>query len=299
MNFSYTYAYKEKLYIGASIGVPKLTYSSTTTHVEYDDKDSMRVTITSGNSYTTTYTDSLPGVYPDKLGFNSLNYTEYFSTSGSGVNFKIGAVVRLTDYIRVGAYYHTPTIYTLRDVYYNKMSATFDKNKTSPLETKYPDDKGGYFDYKIVTPAKMGLSAGFIINRIAAVGVEYELVDYRTAQLLSTNISDFAGVNTVIKHKYAIGSNVRAGVEWNVKPVMLRAGYNMQGSPFGNAFTGSFVRHTVSLGAGFRSKSNFFADLVWYKNVSTEDYYMFTSIPTKSVIRYNNSMLAATVGVKF
>ena len=125
------------------------------------------------------------------------------------------------------------------------------------------------------------------------------MVNYKTAYLSSATPTDFAGVNSIIKNKYSFSSNVRAGVEFNVKPVMIRAGYNMQGSPFGNSFTGSFVRQTVSLGVGFRSKNNVFYDFVWYKNFTGENYYMFTTINQKSQINYSSSMLAATIGIKF
>ena len=300
LNFSYAYSYKDKYYIGGSIGAPRITYTSTTTHSEADDKDSMRVTVTSPTTFSTTYSGGLPsGYYPDKLGFNSLAYTEYFSTSGSGINLKLGGVVRLNDYVRVGFHYHTPTLlYNLRDIYYNTMISTFDKDKTNILQTKYPAD-GGYFNYKIITPSKFGVSTAFIIKKLCAIDLDYELINYNNAQLSSSNISDFAGVNAVIRHKYTYASNVRAGAEFNVKPVMIRAGYNMQGSPFGNAFTGSFVRQTVSIGLGFRTQTDVYFDIVYYRNFSNEDYYMFTTIDQKARINYNNSMLAVTVGKKF
>lgn len=304
INLSYAYSYKDKFYIGASLGLPRVEYTSTTTHSESDDKDSMRVVQTSPPgatpvTYTNTYIDPPShGFYPNFLGFNSLTYVEYFNTTGKGVNIKLGGVARLNDNVRVGMYYHSPTIFTLEDKYYNTMSSTFDYDKKDVQEFKDPAD-GGYFKYKIITPSRLGINTGFIINKMAAIGLDYEYINYRSAQLSSATVSDFAGVNAVIKHKYSYASNVRAGLELNLKPVMLRFGYNMQGSPFGNAFTGSFVRHTGSIGVGFRSKNNVYYDFVWYKTVSNEDYYMFTTIPVKSSFTFRNSQLAATIGIKF
>lgn len=304
INFSYAYSYKDKYYIGASLGLPRVKFTSTTTHSESDDKDSMKVVLTSApgatpTTYSNTYHDPPPhGFYPDKLGFNSLTYVEYFNTSGKGVNLKLGGVARINDNFRLGMYFHSPTVFTLEDTYYNTMSATFDYDKKNVLEYKDPAD-GGYFKYKIITPSRLGLNTGFIIGKLAAIGLDYELVNYKNAQLSSTTVSDFAGVNAVIKNKYSYASNIRAGIEFNVKPVLLRAGYNMQGSPFGNAFSGSFVRNTFSLGFGFRSKNHLFFDFAWYKTFSSEDYYMFNTIPQKSVLAYRNSQLAATIGIKF
>lgn len=296
-NFSYAYAYKDEFYFGLSLGIPKVEYVSTTTHTERDDKDSMRVGLTS-TSFSTTYSDALPFVYGDKLGFNNLTYVEYFKTTGSGINLKMGGIARLNDNFRVGFYYHTPTIYTLKDEYYNTISASFDKNPSSPTSLKDPEE-GGLFNYKIVTPARVSLNTAIIIKKISVIGIDYEVVNYKTASLASVDIADFAGVNAVIKNKYKLGHNLRVGAEFNVKPIMFRLGYNMQGSPFGDAFTGNFVRQSFCVGAGFRTKNNFYFDLVWVKTISTEDYYLFSTLNSKANLKYNATNLSATVGIKF
>ncbi len=302
-NFSYAYAYKDQFYFGVSLGVPKVEYVSTTIHTEKDDKDSMKIVKNSDSTYSSTYSSPLPFFYTDKLGFNSLTYTEYFKTTGTGVNLKIGGIARLNDYVRVGMYYHTPTIYNLTDQYYNIMSASFDAKPAQPIQMQDPPDAGGYFKYKIVTPGRFSLNTAFIIKKMAVVGVDYEMVNYRTAALSSVDVADFAGANAVIKSKYKTGHNLRVGSELNIKPVMFRLGYNMQGSPFGNTFTGNFVRNSFSVGAGIRTKNNFYVDLVWVKTLSNEDYYYYnTTDPTlnsKALIKYSTVSLSATIGVKF
>lgn len=298
VNVSYAYAYKDKFYLGASVGIPRVTYESTTTHTEEDDRDSMRVIINSDSSYSTTYVDGLPAIYYSKLGFKSLEYTEYFKTTGTGINLKLGGIVRVNDLIRVGLYFHTPTIYRMEDTYYNNMSVTFDKTPLVPVQLQDPAD-GGYFKYRVITPGKVSANVAFIIKKLAVIALDYELVNYRNARLSSTDISDFEGVNSTIKTKYKSGQNVRIGGELNLNPVMVRLGYNMQGSPFGDVFSGSFVRNTFSAGIGFRTKNNFYFDFVVYKTLSKEDYYLYTTLNTKATLKYNSTTLSATVGIKF
>ena len=296
-NFSYAYAYKDEFYFGLSLGIPKVEYVSTTTHTERDDKDSMKVTLTS-TSFSSTYSDGLPFVYGDKLGFNSLTYVEYFKTTGSGLNLKLGGIARVNDNFRIGFYYHTPTIYTLKDEYYNTISASFDKDPSKPITLKDPVD-GGLFNYKIITPGRVSLNTAIIIKKISVIGVDYEVVNYKTASLGSVDVSDFAGVNAVIKNKYKIGHNLRVGAEFNVKPIIFRLGYNMQGSPFGNSFTGNFIRQSFCVGAGFRTKNNIYFDFVWVKTISAEDYFLFSTLNSKANLKYNATNLSATVGLKF
>ncbi|MBA3683526.1 MAG: hypothetical protein H0W73_20525 [Bacteroidetes bacterium] len=302
LNFSYAYAYKDEFYFGVSLGLPRLEYTSTTTHSEADDKDSMRINYTNSNTYTSTYLEEPSNLhynpYYQLRGFNSLTYTEYFKTKGSGVNLKIGGIARLNDNVRLGLYYHTPTIYTLKDEYYNSMTAVFDGDIANPKNWKDPKE-GGYFNYKIITPSRISANAAIIVGKLAAIGIDYEIVNYKNASLSSGEIADFAGVNSVIKNKYTPGHNVRIGTEFNIKPVMLRVGYNMQGSPFGDVFTGSFVRNSFSVGAGFRTRNNLYFDFVWVKTVSNEDYYFFNTLPQKATIKYNATNVSATVGIKF
>lgn len=300
VNISYAYAYKDQYYLGVSLGLPRVEYVSTTTHTERDDKDSMRVAF-GPSGQTDTFVDGLPTLnsyYTSVLAFNSLTYTEYFKTTGSGVNLKIGGVARVSDALRLGIYFHTPTLYNLTDTYYNTMSATFDASPTKSYDSKFPAD-GGIFKYRIITPGRLSLNAAYIIKKLAVIGLDYEYVNYQRAQLSSDNIGDFAYVNNLIKSKYKGGHVIRLGGELNIKPVMIRAGYIMQGSPFGDNFSGSFVRHTFSAGVGIRTKNRWYLDFVLAKSVSTEDYFLFTTLTTKAQLNLSSTMFGATVGIKF
>ena len=103
---------------------------------------------------------------------------------------------------------------------YNTISASFDKDPSKPITLKDPVD-GGLFNYKIITPGRVSLNTAIIIKKISVIGVDYEVVNYKTASLGSVDVSDFAGVNAVIKNKYKIGHNLRVGAEFNVKPIIL------------------------------------------------------------------------------
>jgi hypothetical protein len=301
LNFSYAHSYKDKYYIGVSIGVPQVSYVSTSTHSEVDDRDSMRVGFTTATTYTSTYIGGIPAAYPQYLGFNSLTYTQYLKTTGSGINLKLGAIARVNDALRVGFYYHTPTFYKMTDQYYNSISVAFDANPSNPLTEQYPANSG-YFNYKIVTPSVLGFNAAFLVKKLAVIGVDYELINYKTAQLKNDAddaVTDFSATNQLIKDKYRLGQNFKIGAEINTKPVMFRAGYNMQGSPFGDAFTGDFVRHTFSLGLGIRTKSNVYFDVTWAKTLSNETYQLFTTLDAVSKIKYDITMISATIGAKF
>ncbi len=301
LNLSYAYTYKDKYYVGASFGIPQLDYISTTTHSEADDKDSIRLQFNEDGSYTHTFKEGLPAVhdyYADMGAFNTLTYEEYFKTTGSGINLKLGAVARVNEMLRLGFYYHTPTVFRLRDSYINDMSVTFDKAPKTEEYASYPSD-GGTFNYRLVTPSRVGLNMAWLFGKRAVVGLDYESINYTRSHFSSENLSDFENTNSLIVSKYTRGHNVRAGVEYNLNPFMIRAGYNMNGSPFGDVFSGAFVRNSLSLGFGIRTSNNFYFDVAWVQTVSADDYYLFSDLPVKSKINYSNSLISFTGGIKF
>jgi len=78
--------FNDILYIGATLGLPYTRYLRTTTYFETDIADTIAT-------------------------FDNWSVTEDLYTRGMGVNFKIGAIVRPVDWLRIGAAFHTPTYY--------------------------------------------------------------------------------------------------------------------------------------------------------------------------------------------
>ncbi len=299
INISFAQSENDNFYIGGSIGIPRIKFESTTNHTEVDGNDSMRIGMTSSSSFTSTYNTDLPFVYNNFLGFNSLSYTEFFKTEGYGVNVKLGANVRVNQNVRLGAYFHSPTFYSLTDTYYYKVAASFDYNPLLENVSTFPDENDGIFRYKITSPMRFGFNSGFVIGKIASIGLEYEGIKYQDAKLKADDPAVFNGVNAVIKNKYKYASNIRLGGELNVKPVILRAGYAINGSPFGGLYSGSFDRQTISCGISIRTKNNYFYDITWVRTNTKEAYYMFSTIPIKSNINSVTSALMVSMGLKF
>jgi len=300
INISLAQSHDDNFYIGASLGIPRVKFESTMIHSESDTNDSMRVTSASSSSFSTSYVVEPPFFWSDLLGFNSLRYTEFFKTEGYGINLKLGALFRVNQMVRVGAYFHSPTFFRLTDTYWYKMESTFDQNKDRELESTFPpsEEEGG-FEYRVQTPMRFGLNAGFVFGKVASLGIDYEGIGYDKAKLGSEDPKDFEGVNAVIRNKYKYASNLRIGGELNTHPVMVRAGYALNGSPFGGFLKGDFDRHTLSLGLGLRTKSNYFYDITWYRSSTKEDYYMFSTIDLRSRLTYVSSALLFSVGIKF
>lgn len=286
--FNYAYGYKDKLYIGATLGIPSVSYNYNSVYKEEDDKDSMNV----NTNTSPTYAYLSEGVG----GFKSMSYQETYKTTGTGYNLKLGIIYRAADFIRLGASFHTPTIYNLTDAYVYKMTANYDEGGS--FSTQNPPDNGGRFNYQIITPMKMTGSIALLYKKLGALNIDYDVINYQQASLQSTP-QEFTDVNNTIRTKYNQTSNLRVGAEANLKPLFVRLGYAMYGSPFGDTFSGDFVKSFYTGGIGFR-REKMYLDISFTKSMSNENYYMYNpNFVDKSTLKNSGTTIAVTFGSKF
>ncbi len=230
--------YSNRLYLGATIGIPSVKYKLEKIYEETDDLDTI----------------------PQ---FTSMKYTEQLNTSGNGFNLKIGVIYRITDWVRVGAAFHTPTYFRLTDTWLSEMSS---KIYNQDFATVSPT---GTFQYTLTTPLKAIGSVGFIAGKAGLVSVDYEYVNYSSAKLNSSDYN-FSTENQNVKDRYNGTGNIRIGTEWRYKIFSARAGYTIFGSPYSKSF--KIDNSTASLGLGIRSKG-FFVDAAYLLNFSTKNRY--------------------------
>jgi hypothetical protein len=263
--------YSDKLYFGATVGIPMIRYHETSTYME---------------------TRMNPSVYP----FYSLTYNQYLNTSGVGVNFKAGVIYRPAAWFRIGAAIHTPTYYGyMRDDWNSDITSVFSDN---PQWSNTQYSPLGTYRYHMTTPFRAIGSLAFIISKYGLLSAEYEYVNYNQARFHSSDEYSYESVNGDIKSSYSSPVNVRAGTEWRILNFRVRGGFGYYGSPYG---AGSTVgeRWVASGGVGYRGKY-FFVDMAYTWSKMTQDYYFYDPTlvnPSKNTLRSN--LISTTFGVRF
>jgi hypothetical protein len=275
--FTFAHAFDDKVYLGATLGVPLIKYSRNSTYTEFDSKSRVPY-------------------------FRSLQYEEQLVTSGSGVNLKVGGIYRVNESVRIGAYVHTPTLINMNDNYQYTMTSGFDNyvwipaNNDTALGGK--QSYTGFFKYRLYTPMRAGVSAAYVYKHFLAANIDAEFVDYGMARY-KDNGNYLNSMNLVIAKKYTGTANIRAGAELNLQPFVIRVGYAGYGSPFGS-FTGKFARSMYTAGVGFKHKSNTYFDLGVLYSRWKEDYYLYDpSLVNATSLSNSVVYVTATVGVKF
>ena len=178
------------------------------------------------------------------------------------------------------------------------MSSSFDGGQT--YTSQYPPESGGKYSYKIITPMKMIGSIAYLYKKLGAINVDYELVNYSQASLQSTNTdATFTDVNKAIRSKYSKSSNLKVGIEANLKPIFIRLGYANYGSAFGKTFSGDFVKSYYTGGIGFRQDKWYF-DVAFTKSIQNENYYMYNpNYVDNTTLKNSGTTIAITLGSKF
>lgn len=242
--FSFGGNYSNKLFLGASIGVPQVRYEESSTYTEQEVVD--------------TTSD-----------FDYLRFDQTLVTKGRGINFKVGVIYRPADLFRIGFAFHSPTFLKLNDAYSSSMTSViggYQRNNESP---------NGTFQYTIRTPARAIASLAFIFGKTAMVSADYEVTDYSEAHI-SSQTYEFATANNAIRAKYNLGQNIRVGGEFRYLPFIFRAGLAWYGSPYNATVNNNAARLLITGGAGYHTEDDsFYIDFALISTHEQTNYYFY------------------------
>lgn len=234
------------LYLGLTLGVQDVSQT-----LEY--------------SYSEEYTHEVP----DPTYLSHMNYRPVVSNYGTGINLKLGAILRPIEPLRLGVAYHTPTTMILTRDYYASMTTLFEDGYESEANTLL-----NHYTIDYNTPSKLLLGASYTLSNLAVVSFDYDLVWYDGTYFFD----DAEVLNQVVVDEYTRAHNMRVGLEVRPLPQLyLRGGYAYYGSPYQSRLTdsdqpfwGTFKTHSenFSLGIGWRFKSGSVLDVAWTKGRS-------------------------------
>ena len=241
------------LYVGATLGIQDINQSLNYYYCENYTPASNSASVLRGMEY-------MPSV----------------STYGSGINFKIGAILRPIPSLRLGVAYHTATVVDIIRDYYTLMNTSFGNGDHYTAQSLVNSFSWGYS-----SPNKLLLGASVQLGEKAMLSVDYDMVWYDNISF-HTGYKDInAAMDASTKLDFGKSNNLRVGLE--VRPLSrlyLRGGYALYGSPFndevekyidkGDTFYGNYKTHTdnYSLGLGWRFAGGSSLDVAWVKSTS-------------------------------
>ncbi len=289
----YAYNKQDKWQFGGSIGIPIVSYKSTTTFTESD---------TSSNK--SNY-------------FDYFTYTDNYKTTGAGLNIKLGAIYRPQEYIRLGLAIHSPT-YMLQMTdkrNTNLEAATENYNGTvSKPSNDFTNGQPGESKYSMLSPWKVLLSGSYVFREVEDVrkqkgfiSADIEYTGYKHAGFYSSaenptaeETNYFKGLTRVIRNQYKGNFNFRVGGEVKFNIIMVRLGAAYYMNPYKDPALKA-NKLLVSGGLGYRHKG-FFIDLTYVHSFNKDvdfAYRLQDKDNTFASIKNQRGNIAATFGIKF
>ncbi len=265
---------RDRLYWGVSIGFPVVRFGQEVTHTE-SPKD-------------------------ETSPLSSFTYTENLEVTGGGVNLKVGAILKATKKLRIGAAYHTRTTLSLSETFSQDITSNFQGDELDP------ELFISSFDYRIVIPSKLMINGAFIAGKSALISADYEFTNYASGKLrrspLATDPYDFEEENNEASDLYRPTHNVRVGMEFRLADIYrLRAGSRYMQSPFDGDAGGQEASAPViiyTLGAGIR-KGSFYADIAgMYSQRSTGHFIYRPELVNQSQVQTNRINFLLTLGLR-
>ncbi|HRT90261.1 MAG TPA: hypothetical protein P5257_09090 [Bacteroidales bacterium] len=262
----------DKYFFGATLGINRLKYTGHYEHLEAD----------------------YDNVIPD---FRNFVYTDHFEASGTGYNLKMGFIVRPMEILRIGAAFHTPTVYRIREYFYDQISSEFDDNLTYNN-----NNEPKRYSYTLTTPFRAMVGASVQIGKLAIVSADYEISDYATARFSKASDDyNYYNENQSIRNALKTASVLRLGGEFRLNTFYFRGGYGLYGSAFkGGEINEDLSYNAISFGLGFRQQNMYF-DLGFANISNSLQYLMYDDEPylKPATVTFTRNSFTATLGFKF
>lgn len=268
---------KEKLYIGTSMGL---------THIK-------RIS-------TRTYSETPQDPNDSHNSFKSWSFEEELKDNAWGINFKAGVIYSPIHWLRLGASWHTRTIYNFEE---NWNTTTTSQLLDSNLEDYYKYYSPTlYNDYVFRTPNSFIGSAAFLFGQRGMVTADLEYMNYGMSRF-SSSVQSFSDANNDIKAILKPTCNLRIGTEWRYYQYFIRGGMAYYGSPYGLGDRYRSVKK-LALGIGYATTSDVFWDFAYELTESTSGFTPYQcfvdgeNIVSEAVQRQWRNKLVATMKIR-
>ncbi len=227
-------------------------------------------------------------LYDDRPTISSLRFDNNINTLGNGFSFNLGAIVKPTDYLRVGLSYESPTWYRLTDDITQGVSTRSENNPDEILNPASYQPTIVYEPYKIQTPDKWTGSLAFIYQKKGLLSLDVSRKDYSATRIKPKN--EFAGFNSYMSDVLDDAIEVRLGGEYKIKQVSLRAGYRFDQSPYkvDQAF-GDLTGYSGGIGYTFGENRIDLAYTYEHRNMNQALISSGMNDPAR-ISRYNNNV---------
>ena len=156
---------------------------------------------------------------------NSFRFNNRLLTLGKGFSFQIGGIAKLSQQLRLGLSYESPTWFSILEE-----TEQFVASNDGSEITVEPLIINTYPEYRFKTPSKYTASLAYIFGKKGLISIDYTRVNYDSANFNEPNDSYFRDQNDIIENNLSTEGILKIGGEYRFGNYSLRAGYINQNS---------------------------------------------------------------------
>ena len=168
--------YKDKLQLGLNLNYHYFKYSNTVDLIENNTNADSQV----------KYVD----------------FSNYLFAIGDGISLQIGGIYKVTESLRLGFNYKSPTWFTIEEQFQQSISTNgeyLDDNEENLLPFTFSPNTINLFDpYNLRIPSTSTASAAYVFGEFGLISVDYSYKDYSNLKFGPSNDPYFRDQNQLI-----------------------------------------------------------------------------------------------------
>ena len=268
-SFNAATQYGDKLYLGVNLNTHFINYERFTYLNESNSNEGSLVT---------------------NVGFEN-----NLLTTGNGFSFQLGAILKVTNELRAGFTYNSPTWYTITEETSQNISTLASDEDGSFNVDIFPNTINIFPNYNLQSPGKVTGSLAYVFGEQGLISFDYSRKDYTKTKFKPTSDAFFASQNDIMNELFKTSNSYRFGGEYKIKQFSLRGGYRFEESPYeDDSFYGDLTGYSLGIGYNF---GNTKLDLTYDTAERTVNNQLYSvGLTQAATLDTNNSNITLTLG---
>ena len=267
--FNFATSYNDKFYFGLNLNSHFINYERSTFLNERNSNVSSTVT--------------------------NVNFENNLLTTGTGFSLQLGGIAKITEELRVGLSYNSPTWYRVSDETSQYLSTNRIEDGQNINQVINPNVINVYEEYKLQTPAKITGSLAYVFGKRGLLSLDYSMKDYSNTKFKPTSDAYFSAINNDINDRLTSAATIRLGGEYRYKHISFRGGYRFEESPYKDTdFYGDLTGYSLGIGYNFGSIN---LDLAFSQATRDTNYQLYNvGLTDAASIETNYTDFVVTLG---
>ena len=211
LSFNAAFQYDNNLYFGFNLN---------SHFIDFDNYTILNETNSNGDS--------------GQFRINGIYFENRLSTFGEGFSAQFGLITKVSEVVRLGFSYDTPTWYTISEQtsQYLETSSIVDDNDITDLYIVNPNAINIYEDYTLKLPSKLTASTAFVFKDFGLFSFDYSRRDYSSIKFKPISDIHFSNLNQQISVRLKEVNTFRFGTEILADRISFRGGLMIEDSPY-------------------------------------------------------------------